>query len=379
LGISTFTATVKGAVPPPTTVAGKFLKDDGTWSAVAGAANVITAPFSATPVIDAAALGPNGVWRMTLTGNVTSSTIINAVDGQMITIQLTQDIIGYWTFAWPSNVFSGELSVRNVGVTTAQLVYYAGSTNQWYPDNQPHRLPDAMFGEITVSAKGATVVVNPDAITTPKIADTAVTNAKLANMPTRTLKGNNLGGSGAPLDLTATQATALLDVFTAPAKGLVPAPTTSTGKFLKDDGTWASPGGITDGDKGDITVSGSGSTMTIDPSAVTNAKQADMLQFTMKGRKSVGTGPPEDLSVSDVSGMMIGFMARIYGAPVSTPGLTHVATHNLGRTAVMVEVFRNSAPFDTVDCDVERTSPNTVTLRFATAVSANQYYLMVHG
>jgi hypothetical protein len=29
--VSVFTSTVKGAVPPPTTVTGKFLKDDGTW------------------------------------------------------------------------------------------------------------------------------------------------------------------------------------------------------------------------------------------------------------------------------------------------------------------------------------------------------------
>jgi hypothetical protein len=159
-------------------------------------------------------------------------------------------------------------------------------------------------------------------------------------------------------------------------------PTGATGAIGPQGPTGATgpPGsGITDGDKTDITVSGSGATWIIDPGAVTNAKQADMLQFTMKGRKSVGSGPPEDLSASDVSGMMIGFLARVYGAPVSTPGLTHVATHNLGRTAVMVEVFRNSAPFDTVDCDVERTSPNTVTLRFATAVSANQYYVMIHG
>ena len=33
LDISTFTLTVKGAVPPPTTATGKFLKDDGTWAA----------------------------------------------------------------------------------------------------------------------------------------------------------------------------------------------------------------------------------------------------------------------------------------------------------------------------------------------------------
>jgi hypothetical protein len=33
--VSVFTTTVKGAVPPPTTTTGKFLKDDGTWASPA--------------------------------------------------------------------------------------------------------------------------------------------------------------------------------------------------------------------------------------------------------------------------------------------------------------------------------------------------------
>lgn len=45
-------------------------------------------------------------------------------------------------------------------------------------------------------------------------------------------------------ELTGTQATSLLDGFTASLKGLVPPPTTATGRFLKDDGTWSlTPGG----------------------------------------------------------------------------------------------------------------------------------------
>jgi hypothetical protein len=78
-------------------------------------------------------------------------------------------------------------------------------------------------------------------ITTANINNDAVTNTKLANMGAGTLKGNNTGAAADPLDLTATQVTAMLDTFTSALKGLAPGSGGGTTNFLRADGTWAAP------------------------------------------------------------------------------------------------------------------------------------------
>jgi hypothetical protein len=79
-------------------------------------------------------------------------------------------------------------------------------------------------------------------IASSQIADAQVTNAKMTNMAGYTIKGNINVGSATPQDLTGTQVTTLLDVFTTTLKGLVPASGGGTTNFLRADGTWAAPG-----------------------------------------------------------------------------------------------------------------------------------------
>lgn len=56
-----------------------------------------------------------------------------------------------------------------------------------------------------------------------------------------------------------------------------------------------------------------------------------------------------------------------------------VVTHNLGTRDVSVSVYRSTTPWDEVVCDVEKTSTNTVTLRFAVAPTTNQFRCAVIG
>lgn len=78
----------------------------------------------------------------------------------------------------------------------------------------------------------------------PTVANSAITNAKLADMVQSTIKGRAAGaGTGAPVDLTSAQATAILDAFTSALKGLAPASGGGTTNYLRADGTWAAPPG----------------------------------------------------------------------------------------------------------------------------------------
>jgi hypothetical protein len=80
--------------------------------------------------------------------------------------------------------------------------------------------------------------------------------------------------------------------------GLVPEPVAGDHvKYLKGDGTWASVPTLADGDKGDITVSSSGSVWTIDNDQVTFAKIQNITSSRMLGRTTGGSGDIEEISV----------------------------------------------------------------------------------
>lgn len=81
--------------------------------------------------------------------------------------------------------------------------------------------------------------------------------------------------------------------------------------------------GVTDGDKGDITVSAGGTVWAIDTGAVGNAKLADMPNATFKARLSAGPGAPEDITAADAASLLPVFTDSTKGlVPASAGGTT---------------------------------------------------------
>lgn len=191
----------------------------------------------------------------------------------------------------------------------------------------------AASGQTNTVSGGASITNSGDNVDAVlDLDDDGVTNAKLANMAQDTIKGRASGaGTGDPVDLTGTQATAILDAFTSGLKGLAPASGGGTTNFLRADGTWAAPpsgGGQTNTVTGGAAITNSGdnvdATLDLDDNGVTNAKLADVATATLKGRVTGGSGDPEDLTGTQATTLMDTFTSGLKGlAPASGGGTTN--------------------------------------------------------
>mgnify|MGYP000122439633 CR=1 FL=1 len=156
------------------------------------------------------------------------------------------------------DLFSGIGTYSNWGFSLAGV---RGATGAGFSD--------ADYGDVTISGSVSAITID----------NTAVTYAKMQNVSaaSKLLGRGSAAGSGSPQEITI-------------GAGLTMSGTTLT----------ASGATVADSDYGDITVTGSGTSWTIDNSAVTYAKIQDMNDTRMLGRKTAnGTGPPEEITVSD--------------------------------------------------------------------------------
>jgi hypothetical protein len=86
-----------------------------------------TVTFSATPTFDASTAN---LFKITLTGNVTSSTLINAVAGEPLAFMVCQDATGSRTFAPPTNVLNWVTIPTAANACVLETFYYDGANAQ---------------------------------------------------------------------------------------------------------------------------------------------------------------------------------------------------------------------------------------------------------
>ena len=129
---------------------------------------------------------------------------------------------------------------------------------------------------------------------------------------------------------------------------------------------------------GDVTAPAGANTLTIGNDVVTNAKLANMPTMTVKGNNTGATADPVDLTGSQLAAIIgnnyMRHVSQLCLAATSTP-----VNHGYNTNDVMVQVYRTATPFDTVEADVERTTVNQVTVRFAVAPALNEYTILVSG
>lgn len=200
-------------------------------------------------------------WNTIASEIATGLTTSIASDGQTpcsARIPFAQGIsVALGALATPGFAFTGDLNTGIYSPGADQMTLVCGGVAVAVATTTGVSFPVAVtYTDITVSgvftangniilgnASGDTLTVNATGTfagnqtfngtatftSTVTVPDATFTNAKLANMATQTFKGRATAGTGVPEDLTATQATAILNAVVGDSgsggtKGLVPAP-----------------------------------------------------------------------------------------------------------------------------------------------------------
>lgn len=123
------------------------------------------------------------------------------------------------------------------------------------------------------------------------IKNNGVSNTQLAQMAAHTYKGNNTGSTANALDVTSTQLTADLNLFSSTLQGLVPASGGGTTNFLRADGTFAAPPGATSGTVTSVALADSTALFNITGSPVTTSGTLTLASFQSKAQNTFFAAP----------------------------------------------------------------------------------------
>ena len=310
--------------------ASDFIKWDGTTLSISGAT------LSAATIDSASAFAGSGVNFTALgdtpadfTGDAEKFVRVNKVgstaNGDALEFIAPADVrtaIGAGTSSFDgafSSLSSKPTTIAGYGITDAFRTIEVdtdgnGSANETLGATETLRLKKGnnitlaeADGVVTITAASA----GSGSIGSSEIADDSVTNAKLANMATLTIKGNKESSTGDPQDLTATEVRTLLNVADGATVGATTAQVTAiglntaktsfpgfgteAGKALEGDTALLQLGtSSTTALAGDTVVDG------VADDAVTNTKLANMDTSRIKGRVTSNTGDPEDLTAAQV-------------------------------------------------------------------------------
>lgn len=170
----------------------------------------------------------------------------------------------------------------------------------------------------------------------------SVNLAKLADVATDTVLGRTASGTGAVSALSASDVLDMLgatqgNILYRGSSGWAALGVGTSGQVLQSGGaaanpSWATGVLVTDGDKGSITVSSSGTVWTLDDAAVSLAKMANLSQYQLIGRSSSGSGVPQAISTSADVYTMLGSANN--AAIRSNIGLGTIATQASSAVAI---------------------------------------------
>ena len=223
--VSSFSSGTTGLTPNVATTGAITLA--GILNPANGGTGINTSASTGVPSISAGTWSVNSVLPLSLGG---TNAALTPVNGGIV-----------WSNA-------SQMQITPVGTTGQILQSNGAGAPTWVAASSLMQNLTQGAGMTAFSYNGSsaqTVGIANSGVTSAMILDGTVANADLANMPANSIKGNNTGVPAVPLDLTVTETTAMLDVFTSALKGLAPASGGGSTNFLRADGTWAAPVGTT--------------------------------------------------------------------------------------------------------------------------------------